>query len=301
MTARWTSTQLRAHQGRRLDEKAKRQPNRKKASTAKYIDKVCLNCGAGFRAYYYDHLKGMGNYCKMECFFEQKRKKIKEDGSRLDKNCKQCNKPFSVTRKEVEKGGGKFCSAPCASKYNTGENNVKHVDLVSLTCKECGVEYKVYPAWVRRSSFCSRRCSSINTYRDKNQLNNGVQRGHGGRREDLNNMYFRSSWEANYARYLNLLMSQGRIKKWEYEVDTFEFHRVKKGTRFYTPDFKVFSSDEEFEYHEVKGWIDEKSKTRARRMALYYPEIKIQMITKDWFRANGKALSAILPNWEKKY
>lgn len=42
MTARWTSTQLRAHQGRRLDEKAKRQKTPKaKDKTAHLFLRLC--------------------------------------------------------------------------------------------------------------------------------------------------------------------------------------------------------------------------------------------------------------------
>ena len=115
----------------------------------------------------------------------------------------------------------------------------------------------------------------------------------------MNNQYFRSSWEANYARYLNFLVKQKEIVKWEYEPDTFEFLKIKRGTRFYTPDFKVFKNDGTFEYHEVKGWNDDKSKTRAARMVRYFPKVVIKMREKDWFKRNGNTLSAIISNWEK--
>ena len=59
----------------------------------------------------------------------------------------------------------------------------------------------------------------------------------GGKRADLANRYFRSSWEAKWARYLNWLASLHEIWGWEYEPQTFEFVEIKKGTRFYTPDF----------------------------------------------------------------
>lgn len=122
------------------------------------------------------------------------------------------------------------------------------------------------------------------------------QRSVGGKRIDLDNRYFRSRWEANYARYLNFLLDRGDILKWEYEVDTFEFTAIKRGVRFYTPDFKVHFKDK-MEYHEVKGWMDSKSITRHKRMDKYYPEIKIIMIGQKWFKDNA-ILSKIIKNWE---
>jgi len=63
-----------------------------------------------------------------------------------------------------------------------------------------------------------------------------------GKRADLGNRFFRSKWEANYARYLEWMKNRGEITDWDYECDTFEFGRIKRGGRFYTPDFKVTKS-----------------------------------------------------------
>jgi hypothetical protein len=94
-----------------------------------------------------------------------------------------------------------------------------------------------------------------------------TRRGHGGKRADIRNgMYFRSSWEANYARYLTWLMENRQIENWEYEIDTFEFTEIKKGSRFYTPDFLVYNCDGTTEYHEVKGYMDARSRTKMNRM-----------------------------------
>ena len=119
-----------------------------------------------------------------------------------------------------------------------------------------------------------------------------------GKRADLDNLYVRSAWEANYARYLNFLVKIKDIKKWQYEPDTFIFEAIKRGTRSYMPDFKVFNNDDSIEYHEVKGWMDSKSITRAKRMTKYYPLIKIKLIDKVWFKANKANLSSIIIGWE---
>ena len=96
----------------------------------------------------------------------------------------------------------------------------------------------------------------------------------GGKREDLGGLFVRSGWEANYARYLNWMKERGEIKDWKYEIERFEFP-IKRGTRSYTPDFKVWEKDGSVVYHEVKGWITQKGRTRLKRMSKYYPEIKI--------------------------
>ncbi len=124
------------------------------------------------------------------------------------------------------------------------------------------------------------------------------RRGKGGKRDDLNGTFFRSTWEANYARYLNWLISIGEINRWEFEPDTYEFP-IKRGSRFYTPDFKVFNNDNSVEYHEVKGYMDQRSATKLKRMTKYYPQIKVVLIDKDVYHNIANVMSAMLPEWEK--
>lgn len=120
---------------------------------------------------------------------------------------------------------------------------------------------------------------------------------HGGKREDLG-IFVRSTWEANYARYLNWLRTQGQIASWQYESDTFEFPNIKRGTRFYTPDFKVFYQDGAHEYHEVKGYMDDKSKTRLKRMAKYHPNEKIVLIEDKTYHGIQRQFGRLIENWE---
>jgi hypothetical protein len=123
----------------------------------------------------------------------------------------------------------------------------------------------------------------------------------GGRRPDLDNQYFRSSWEANYARFLIWFQGLGEIISWKYEPYTFIFEEIKLGTRSYTPDFKVIFPDNHYEWHEVKGWMDPKSKTKLERMKQYFPEEKIILIEKAWFKqANKSGLSGLIPGWERR-
>ena len=130
-------------------------------------------------------------------------------------------------------------------------------------------------------------------------MRKGYSRGKQGRREDLENMYFRSSWEANYARYLNLLIAQGELYKWEFEPDTFWFESIKRGCRSYLPDFKIWDKKDSDPYYvEVKGWMDDKSKTKLKRMAKYYPKIEIRVVDATAYKEINKKLSKIIKCWE---
>ena len=91
-----------------------------------------------------------------------------------------------------------------------------------------------------------------------------------GRREDLGNQFFRSAWEANYARYLNWLQQGGYIDRWEYEPVTFWFEKIKRGTRSYKPDFQVWEGQKTY-FVEVKGYMDPQSRTKLKRMVKYFP------------------------------
>lgn len=123
-------------------------------------------------------------------------------------------------------------------------------------------------------------------------------RGSQGRREDLDNVYFRSKWEANYARYLNLLKEKGQVFKWEFEPDTFWFEKIKRGVRSYTPDFKIWDkADGEFYYVEVKGWMDAKSKTKLKRMKKYHPEVKLVLFDADDYK-DLKKWKRVIYGWE---
>lgn len=127
-----------------------------------------------------------------------------------------------------------------------------------------------------------------------------TKRGRMGKRADIDNMFFRSSWEANYARYLNWLKSIGDIQGWEYESETFEFMGIKRGTRFYTPDFKVTEKDGTIKRYEIKGYMDDRSQTKLKRMKKYYPEIEIILIDKDAYYALAKDIKNLIVNWESR-
>lgn len=119
-----------------------------------------------------------------------------------------------------------------------------------------------------------------------------------GHREDLGGQFFRSAWEANYARYLNLLVEHKQIAGWKYEAKTFWFDKIKRGVRSFKPDFEVTTLEGEREYHEVKGYDYPRGKTARKRMAKYHPTVKLLLIDAKAYRAISKTAKAIIPTWE---
>ena len=109
----------------------------------------------------------------------------------------------------------------------------------------------------------------------------------GGYRKDLK-QYFRSKMEANIARYYGYI---GELYIYEYRE--FEFKTIKRGQRYYKPDFYLPASDS---WVEVKGgYLRPQDKTKLRRFKKYYPEefAKLRFIIPDKYardKANGEMI-----------
>lgn len=119
----------------------------------------------------------------------------------------------------------------------------------------------------------------------------------GGKRADLGGIFLRSKWEANYARSLNAMKARGEILDWKYEDTEFEFVGIKRGTRFYKPDFHVFETGAEY-FVEVKGFLDGKSVTALQRMARYHPQVRVLLLDKKRY-AELESEFGDLEFWEK--
>ena len=111
--------------------------------------------------------------------------------------------------------------------------------------------------------------------------------------------YYRSRWEANYARYLEFLKVNGEIEKWEHEPETFWFKGIKRGVVSYLPDFRVTEKNGDIVFHEVKGWMDARSKTKIKRMAKYHPEITLIVIAAKEYKELEKKISSLIVGWER--
>lgn len=123
-----------------------------------------------------------------------------------------------------------------------------------------------------------------------------IRGGRGGYREDIGS-YFRSSMEANVARYLEWLLLNGVIHSWLYEPQTFEFP-IKRGNKYYVPDFKVIHADGSHEWWETKGYMDNDSRIRIKRFRKFYPDEKLIVVDWDQYKAIERDIKPMIPNWE---
>lgn len=110
--------------------------------------------------------------------------------------------------------------------------------------------------------------------------------------------FYRSKWEANYAYYLQWLKEKGQILDWKHEPKTFWFDGIKRGCVSYLPDFLVTELSGSEAYHEVKGWMDDRSVTKIKRMAKYHPNVKLIVIDKKGYAALKRSVQGIVPGWE---
>lgn len=111
--------------------------------------------------------------------------------------------------------------------------------------------------------------------------------------------YFRSRWEANYARYLEWLRVRGHIADWKHEPETFWFEAIKRGVRSYLPDFRVWETDGSSKLHEVKGWMDDRSKTTLKRMAKYHPQEILVVVASKEYKEIERKMASLIEGWEK--
>ncbi len=110
--------------------------------------------------------------------------------------------------------------------------------------------------------------------------------------------FYRSSWEANYARYLQWQKESGLIKEWKHELKTFWFEKIKRGSITYLPDFYVECLDGSHFWVEVKGWMDARSKTKIKRFKKYYPEENLILIDAKWFKKCAPKIRILIKEWE---
>lgn len=110
--------------------------------------------------------------------------------------------------------------------------------------------------------------------------------------------YYRSKWEANYAHYLQWLKEKGQIADWKHEPKVFWFEGVKRGTVSYLPDFWVLENGGSDSFHEVKGWMDDRSVTKIKRMKKYYPNVKLVVVDSKGYEAIKKTAKDLVPGWE---
>lgn len=177
------------------------------------VELVCLNCNA---TYYKPPSKAKNSkYCSRVCMNRFQANAVKKEREHI--NCKYCKKTF-------EKIKGKertYCSIECNKK------DVKR-PVLDLQCEYCKKPFQRIDT--RVTKFCGKECQY------KAQSSGTIEIPSSGRmgfRRDLNpNYFFKSSLEADYARYCNEIG-----KPYIYEHKTFEVEIEDGNIKMYTPDF----------------------------------------------------------------
>jgi hypothetical protein len=125
-------------------------------------------------------------------------------------------------------------------------------------------------------------------------------------------IYARSSWEANFSRYLEWMRVQRGISSWSHEKAEYWFEKIKRGVRSYKPDFEVIELNGSATTYEVKGHFDARSKTKLKRLRKYYPNVRIVLVGRKShekiaadlgvefmsYRGIAKQLGGLIGGWE---
>jgi endogenous inhibitor of DNA gyrase (YacG/DUF329 family) len=230
---------------------------------------ICKQCGKEYSVLPHDANKR--KYCSYECKNDSQKKLTIQV-------CGYCGKEYTINWAGNHR---KYCSAECNDK----DKDTK----IETNCTVCGKSFLARPLALANGldKYCSNKCR----YR-------GVQSGGGlswkaGKRSDLGNTYFRSSWEANYARLLNHYQDRFVIKSWEFEPDAFDLDGI-----VYIPDFKVIDTNGDVSYHEVKGWMDKGSKKKIEMMRTINSDINFLVIDSEKYNVIEQVYSDMIPNWE---
>ena len=208
-------------------------------------------------------------------------------------------KPSSASTRGIPRWG-----APGLPAHPRGALGLKHSDetkrAIGVNSRKTWAHF-IATGTGQMSEEARQRRSDRSTARADiaNRGSNRYSRTRKGYREDLGDHFFRSSWEANYARYLNLLIRMGVVVSWEFEPETFWFEKIKRGVRSYMVDFKVqYANESKPTYVEVKGWMDPKSKTKIARFRKYYPQHRLEIVGEKEYRNIKACWASSIPLWE---
>lgn len=207
-----------------------------------------------------------------------------------DVRVKKMGESISKTREDLSRRG-------LLTSWNKGltKDTDKRVKIISekikkyhpikgkyIKCKICGKDFYIKLYRIGKGKYCSRKCASQRMPSQKSG------NGKVGFRKDLN-QFFRSTWEANFARILNYWKIP-----WEYEPIRFNL-----GDCIYVSDFKVFDPKiKGYYFIEIIGYLDDKHKRKLGLFCKLYPNEKIQIIPSSIYEDLKLNFENKLPNWE---
>lgn len=259
------------------------------------IDKICVECKEVFQ----DTSKKKQVVKCDACIFKKMVKTRKERGNYVRTN-EQNLKLIATLLKKYESGWEP--NTPESRQKTSLRNkqlwsNPAHLEKVrEMYRSKYGVEHWTKTPEARlmiskskkgkKLSENARRNMSVSASRRvRNKREKFYTSAIGGIREDLG-IYFRSNWEANFARILNY-----QNKTWEYEPHTFSLSNGKT----YTPDFIS-----ENVYYEIKGRFTDACKEKIELFKKDYPDIQFELIDCVKYELLKLEYKNLIPNWEGK-
>jgi hypothetical protein len=207
----------------------------------------------------------------------------------MNAHCQHCNAPLAEGR------GAKFCGQSCYWDHMRENGRPTIRKAANIQCAQCAKPF--YAGQSSRENgkrFCSNSCrgawqsalpyaewrgklsaSRANRQYGADNPRFGKPPLHPGpmipfTRLDGVVVKMRSSWEIDVARYLD---AHGLA--WEYEPRRFDLGETTYVPDFYLTDLGVF--------WEVKGWFNDRAKTKAAAFRMMFPEETLVMVTKPVF------------------
>ena len=177
--------------------------------------------------------------------------------------CKCCNRRFISSRERV------YCSTSCRSKFSNPGSMRKGKTIKCIYGLDKSISWKIN--------------NSKANLGKKNHNPNGW--GKGGYRNDLRNIWFRSTWEANVARILNYIGI-----KWEYERNRVFLEDCSFLIDFWLPDLEINI--------EVKGVGFKDNNKKLRQLYHQNPDYPIRIIDGESYRILKDRYSNLIDNWE---
>ena len=284
---------------------------RKRNGTFVYKEKIkpvslrCAICGKKFQVI--PSRREKAKYCSRECFYKSLEKKILT-------NCGYCGEKIRVPPNRLARSKQVFCSWRCKKKAEVKQTlrvcivcnktfrsknqvycsrqcmTIGYNCNIQLKCEVCGKTFSVSPS-LKNRRFCSVKCFNIYLSRKmKQEYRTGkrtiplcINQFRTGKRSDLGNQFFRSSWEANIARFLDYYGIE-----WIYEPQRFNL-----GNTTYLPDFYLPVTSY---FLEVKGYY--RNTEWKEKIRLFRENHHIVVIDKKVYYQLQILFSHLIANWE---
>ncbi len=181
--------------------------------------------------------------------------------------CESCSKKGKLHNNW--KGGITSKKYYCKEKDCNNEIGLCSGLYGSGLCRSCGSKGKIFS----KNHLKNMRLVNLGKHSGKKNPMFG-KIGHHGKSGKYKNIWMRSSWELNFARFLTL----SNIR-WQYESKTFD---LKNTT--YTPDFYL----PKFDLHiEIKGFWRTDAKKKFRKFRRLYKNIRIEVLNKNKLKEIG--------------